>query len=65
MAGITDRLRIVIHHLAKSFYAGSQAQQLEARRNVRQRLCFSALVGIAVDVVSLFVALLSSVESAP
>jgi hypothetical protein len=27
--------------------------------------CFSALVGIAVDVVSLFMALLSSVESAP
>src|SRR4029077_6996496 len=38
MAGTADRLRIVIHHLAKSFYAGSQAQQLEARRNVRQRL---------------------------
>src|SRR5436190_16845188 len=27
--------------------------------------CFSALVGMAVDVVSLFMALLSSVESAP
>ena len=25
MAGTTDRLRIVIHHFAKSFYAGSQA----------------------------------------
>src|SRR3954464_13854386 len=38
MAGTTDRLRIVIHHLAKGLYAGSQAKQLEARRNVRQGL---------------------------
>ena len=38
MAWTTDRLRIVIHHLAKRFHAGSQAQQLEARRHVRYRL---------------------------
>ena len=30
--------RIVFHHLAKRFHAGSQAQQLEARRDVRYRL---------------------------
>src|SRR6516162_7328009 len=38
MAGTTDRSRIVIHHLAKSLQAGSQAEQLKARKNVRQRL---------------------------
>src|SRR5262245_65327307 len=38
MAWTTDRLRIVIHHLAKRLHAGSQAKQLEARRNVRQSL---------------------------
>src|SRR6516162_7451965 len=38
MAGTTDRLRIVIHHLAKSLQAGSQAERLKARKNVRQRL---------------------------
>ena len=38
MAWTTDRLRIVFHHLAKRFHAGSQAQQLEARRDVRYRL---------------------------
>ena len=38
MAWTTDRLRIVIHHLAKRLHAGSQAKQLEARRNVRHRL---------------------------
>jgi hypothetical protein len=30
------RLRIVIHHLGKGLHAGRQAEQLEARRNVRQ-----------------------------
>jgi hypothetical protein len=38
MAWTTDRLRIVIHHLAKRLHARSQAKQLEARRNVRQSL---------------------------
>jgi hypothetical protein len=38
MAWTTDCLGIVIHHLAKSLHAGSQAKQLEARRNARQRL---------------------------
>src|ERR1700732_608143 len=38
MAWTTDRSRIVIHHLAKGLHAGSQAKQLEARRNVRQGL---------------------------
>src|SRR6266700_1901485 len=38
MAWTTDCLGIVIHHLAKSLHAGSQAKQLEARRNVRQGL---------------------------
>jgi hypothetical protein len=38
VAWTTDRLRIVFHHLAKRFHAGSQAQQLEARRDVRYRL---------------------------
>jgi hypothetical protein len=38
MAGTTDRSRIVIHHLAKSLQAGSQAERLKARKNVRQRL---------------------------
>src|SRR5437016_933877 len=33
-----DRLRILIHHLGKGLHAGSQAKQLEARRNVRQGL---------------------------
>jgi hypothetical protein len=37
MAWTTDRSRIVIH-LAKGLHAGSQAKQLEARRNVSQRL---------------------------
>src|SRR5271157_314544 len=32
------RVRIVIHHLAKSLHPGSQAKQLEARRNIRQGL---------------------------
>jgi hypothetical protein len=38
MAWTTDCSRIVIHHLAKRLHAGSQAKQLEARRNVRHRL---------------------------
>ena len=38
MAWTTDRSRIVIHHLAKGLHAGSQAKQLEARRNVSQGL---------------------------
>jgi hypothetical protein len=38
MAWTTDCLRIVIHHLAKSLHPGSQAKQLEARRNIRQGL---------------------------
>ena len=50
---------IVIHHLAKGLHAGSQAKQLEARRNLRQASIFSALVGMAVDVVGFFMALLS------
>src|SRR5207302_1486730 len=38
MARTADRLRILIHHLGKGLHAGSQAKQLEARRNVRQGL---------------------------
>jgi hypothetical protein len=38
MAWTTDHSHIVIHHLAKGLHAGSQAKQLEARRNVSQRL---------------------------
>src|SRR5277367_2629478 len=38
MAWTADRLRIVIHHLAKRLHAGSQAKQLEAPRHVRKRL---------------------------
>jgi hypothetical protein len=57
MAWTTD-LRSVIHHLAEGLHPGSQTKQLEARRNIRQASSFSALVGIAVNVVSLFMALL-------
>src|SRR6266480_4355357 len=38
MPWTTDCLCIAIHHLAKGLHAGSQAKQLEARRNLRQRL---------------------------
>src|SRR3954462_7704738 len=38
MAWTTDCSRIVIHHLAKGLHPGSQAKQLEARRNIRQSL---------------------------
>src|SRR5262245_969463 len=38
MPWTTDCLRIAIHHLAKGLHAGSQAKQLEARRNLRQGL---------------------------
>jgi hypothetical protein len=37
-APYTDHSHIVIHHLAKGLHAGSQSKQLEARRNVSQRL---------------------------
>jgi ABC-type uncharacterized transport system substrate-binding protein len=37
MAGTTDCLRILIHHLAKSLQAGSQAERLKAPNDVRQR----------------------------
>jgi hypothetical protein len=43
MTGTTDRLRIVIHHLAKGLDSRSQAKQLEARRNVRQGLELQAM----------------------
>ena len=65
MAWPTDRSRIVFHHLAKRLDPGSQAEPLEARRHLRQRLDLQALVGMAVDVVESFMALLSFVESAP
>jgi alkylhydroperoxidase family enzyme len=35
MARTTDCLHIVIHHLAKSLQAGSQAERLKARNDVR------------------------------
>src|SRR5262249_48201724 len=38
MPWTTDCLRIAIHHLAKGLHAGSQTNQLEARRNLRQGL---------------------------
>src|SRR6266516_3909810 len=38
MPWTTDCLCIAIHHLAKGLHAGSQAKQLEARRNLRQGL---------------------------
>jgi hypothetical protein len=38
MVWTTDHSHIVSHHLAKGLHAGSQAKQLEARRNVSQRL---------------------------
>jgi hypothetical protein len=41
MAWTTDHSHIVIHHRAKGLHAGSQAKQLEARRNVSQRLDLS------------------------
>ena len=59
MAWTTDRLRIVIHHLAKGLHASKLAEIFDRASS------FSALVGMAVDAVSLFMALLSSVESAP
>jgi hypothetical protein len=63
VAWTTDRLRIVFHHLAKRFHAGSQAQQLAEMFAIASS--FSSRVGTAVDVISLFMALLSFVESAP
>src|SRR3989442_9417449 len=38
MPWTTDCLCIAIHHLAKGLHAGSQAKQLEARRDLRQGL---------------------------
>src|SRR5215510_15775844 len=38
MPWTTDCLCTAIHHLAKGLHAGSQAKQLEARRNLRQGL---------------------------
>src|SRR5207247_612587 len=38
MPWTTDCLCIAIHHLAKGLHAGSQAKQLETRRNLRQGL---------------------------
>lgn len=49
----------MIHRLGKGLHPGGQAKQLEARRNVARASSFNALVGMAVDVVSLFMALLS------
>ena len=65
MAWTTDHSRIAIHHLAKGLHAGSQAKQLEAAEMLARASNFRALVGMAVDVVGLFMALLSFVESAP
>ena len=62
MASTTDRWRIVIHHLAKRFHAGSQAQRLKARRHVRYRLELQLSRRGAIDVASLFMALLSFCE---
>ena len=46
MAGTTDRLRIVIHHLAKSLQAGSQAERLKARKpKYMSKACAVLLMG--------------------
>ena len=60
--GVDHRsLRIVIHHLAKRFHA-ELGTTTRARRHVAIASNFSSRVGSAVNVVSLFMALLSFVD---
>ncbi len=64
MVGPADRLCVVIHHLAKRLHA-EPANNSKLAAIFERASSFSALVGMAVDVVAWFMALLSFVESAP
>jgi hypothetical protein len=65
MAWTTDRSRIVIHHLTKASMPEARQNNSKLAEMLARASNFRALVGMAVDVVDLFMALLSFVEQHP